>query len=141
MKKSKNILKLLILIIIILFTTFTSHSEASFWSDIFKYGDDFLEQGATEAANIATNPEDPNVGATDENTRQLMNDIYSVLFPLGVAITVIVGGILGIKFMLASAEDKAKVKQSMVPYVIGCIVIYGSFGIWRICIQIFSTLG
>ena len=69
-----------------------------------------------------------------------MNDLYSIVFPLGVAVTVIVGVVLGIKFMLASAEDKAKVKESMVPYVVGCIVIYGAFAIWKISIQLFSAL-
>ena len=70
--------------------------------------------------------------------RKVINDIWGLLFPLGIAVTVIVGGVLGIKFMLASAEDKAKVKESLVPYVVGCVVIYGAFGIWKLTIEIFS---
>lgn len=138
MKNNKIIFKILILTVILLFTMLINTSEAAFWSNIFEYGDNFLETGANAATQI--DPSNLNAGATDKKTRELMDDLYSIVFPLGVVATVVVGAILGIKFMLASAEDKAKVKESMVPYVVGCIVIYGALGIWRICIQIFSAL-
>lgn len=48
----------------------------------------------------------------------------------------IVGIIIGIQFMVASAEDKAKVKEALVPYVIGCIVIFGAFTIWSTVVNI-----
>ena len=136
MKKTINLLiKIVFIIIILQFNICNSTveaSEGSFWSDIISQGDRFIQIGESSATNEDT--------ATDADMMQVMDDIYSILFPLGVVATVMVGGFLGIKFMLASAEDKAKVKESMVPYVIGCIVIYGAFGIWKICIQIFSSL-
>ena len=48
----------------------------------------------------------------------------------------LVGTIIGIQFMVASAEDKAKVKEALVPYVIGCAVIFGSFTIWSIAVNL-----
>lgn len=48
----------------------------------------------------------------------------------------LVGTVLGIQFMVASAEDKAEVKKALVPYVIGCIVIFGAFTIWSIAVNI-----
>lgn len=48
----------------------------------------------------------------------------------------IVGIIIGIQFMVASAEDKAKVKEALVPYVVGCIVIFGAFTIWSIAVNL-----
>lgn len=48
----------------------------------------------------------------------------------------IVGIIIGIQFMVASAEDKAKVKEALVPYVIGCVVIFGAFTIWSVVVNI-----
>ena len=47
-----------------------------------------------------------------------------------------VGTIIGIQFMIASAEDKAKVKEALVPYIIGCVVIFGAFTIWSIVVNI-----
>ena len=49
----------------------------------------------------------------------------------------IIAGILGIKFMIGSAEEKAQIKDALIPFVIGCIVIFGAFGIWKI----FVTMG
>ncbi len=66
--------------------------------------------------------------------------IFNSLLSVGVVLTVIIGGFLGIKFMLASAEDKAEIKQMIIPYVIGCIVIYGAFGIWKIIITILDQI-
>ncbi len=131
MKISKALIKILVVLIILQFTIPINTSKAAFWSDIFTYGDNFVETGASQQDSNA---------ASDEKTMEIMNDLYSVLFPLGVVITVIIGGVLGIKFMMASADDKAKVKESMVPYVVGCAVIYGAFGIWKIAIEIFSAL-
>lgn len=132
MKKSKNIFRILMLTIILLFMIFNNTSKAAFWSDLFEYGDNFLETGKNSSQYSNS--------ASDKEVQSIVNDIYNILFPLGVVVTVIIGGVLGIKFMLASAEDKAKIKESMVPYIIGCIVIYGAFGIWKICIQLFSGL-
>ena len=42
--------------------------------------------------------------------------------------------------MIASAEDKAKIKEAMIPYVLGCIVIFGAFGIWKLAITILNNL-
>ncbi len=75
-----------------------------------------------------------------ENFKINIDTIYNILVTIGIALTVIIGGILGIKFMMASAEDKAKIKEAMIPYVIGCIVIYGAFFIWKIAIVVFSDI-
>ena len=47
-----------------------------------------------------------------------------------------VGTIIGIQFMMASAEEKAKVKEALIPYVVGCAVIFGAFTIWSIAVNI-----
>ena len=38
--------------------------------------------------------------------------------------------------MLGSVDEKAQVKDAIVPFVIGCMVVFGAFGIWRIFINI-----
>ena len=48
----------------------------------------------------------------------------------------IVGTILGIQFMTASAEDKAKVKEALIPFAVGCAVILGAFAIWSAVIDV-----
>ena len=94
--------------------------------DIIKSGDEFINGG-----NILINKQ-----KLDEKQSFIFNSLLSV----GVVLTVVIGGFLGIKFMLASAEDKAEIKQMLVPYVVGCIVIYGAFGIWKLIITILDQM-
>lgn len=119
---------LLILLIIQFIFAIVNIARAETW---IESADKFLALGKSNASGI---------GSSDSEVMEIINSIYDILFPLGVVITVIVGGALGIKFMMASAEDKAKIKESMIPYVVGCIVIYGAFGIWKLVITIFSSM-
>ena len=59
---------------------------------------------------------------------------------IGIVVMLLVGTIIGIQFMVASAEDKAKVKETLVPYVIGCVVIFGAFAIWKLAVTVFSQI-
>ena len=38
--------------------------------------------------------------------------------------------------MTAETESKAKIKESLMAYFIGCVVIFGAFTIWRIVVTI-----
>ena len=42
--------------------------------------------------------------------------------------------------MLGSIEEKAQVKEALIPFIIGCIVVFGAFGIWKIVTQIGSMI-
>lgn len=75
----------------------------------------------------------------DENKlASASNEVYGMLSSVGMVASVIVGIILGIKYMMASVEEKANVKESLTPYFIGCIVVFGAFGIWKLVINTFS---
>ena len=77
----------------------------------------------------------------DENKlASASNEVYGMLSSVGMVASVIVGIILGIKYMMASVEEKANVKESLTPYFIGCIVVFGAFGIWKLVINTFSGL-
>lgn len=76
----------------------------------------------------------------DVKLKEASNSIYNLLSSIGMIVSVIVGIILGITFMMASAEDKAKVKEALIPYIVGCIVVFGAFGIWKIVINTFNGI-
>ncbi len=54
-------------------------------------------------------------------------------------VAVIVGLIIGIRFMVSGVDEKAKIKEELMPYVIGCFIIFGAFGIWKIIVSILSS--
>ena len=62
--------------------------------------------------------------------------IYKLLLSLAIIIAIIIGMILGIQFMVASADEKAKVKEALIPFIVGCIVVFGAFTIWKIVVNV-----
>ena len=81
-------------------------------------------------------------GANTENTisqsslKNTIDLIYNILLAVGIIVAVVAGAILGVQFMVASADGKAELKERLVPYVVGCVVIFGAFGIWKLVITI-----
>lgn len=86
------------------------------------------------------------LNAGDENTieaeslQDLSGRIYNILLEIGVGLSVIIGIILGIKFMLSGVEEKAEVKKMIWVYVVGCVVTFGSFGIWKLVVSILEQI-
>ena len=75
-----------------------------------------------------------------EALRDFSNSMSNTLLLVGMIIAVIVGIILGIKLMLSSVEEKAKVKEMLTIYVVGCVVLFGAFTIWKLCVGIFQDI-
>ena len=119
-----------IILILLQFIFINNNVYASISDDILSSGSDFIEDGRQNAINMIDG----------EAVQAEVNIIYNVLFGVGVCLTVIVGAILGIKLMFGSIEEQAKVKETLMPYIIGCIIIYGAFGIWKIVISIMSSI-
>ena len=107
-------------------------AKATTLDDIFSTGDNFISEGKNGSK------EDDFVDYAE--VRQNISNIGNILTALGVVFAVIIGGILGIQIMWGSIEAQAKAKEMLIPYVIGCIVIFGAFGIWKLAVTIFSQL-
>jgi len=69
-----------------------------------------------------------------------MSDIiFNVLLIIGIVIAVIWGMFIAIKFITGSVEEKAEVKKTLIPYVAGCVVLFGAFTIWKIVVTILQS--
>lgn len=66
--------------------------------------------------------------------------LAGILQGLGIFIIAIVGIILGIRFMLATPNDKAKVKEAFMIYLVGSVIIIVALGIWKLMISILDVL-
>ena len=125
MKAKKMLISILIALLLISLSITTV--QAASIGDIFDDAEGFISTG--ESAGTS--------GAISESSLQNMSNlIYNILLILGIAIAVIIGVVLGIQFMTGGVEEKAKVKDSLIPYVAGCVVIFGAFTIWKIVITI-----
>ena len=98
-------------------------------SDVISGGDSFINAGKGGSAQI------------DKGSLQnASSSIYNILLICGMIVAVLIGAILGIKFMIGSVEEKAEIKAALVPFVIGCIVVFGAFGIWKIVVTVGNNL-
>ena len=122
-----KIIKITMLVIMIIFIL---SSNIFAVSDMFSQADDWIGTGKN------------NVGTTMNTTtlQEASGSIYHILLGIGVAVAVIVGAILGIQFMTAGVDKKVEVKEALVPYVISCIVVFGSFGIWKLVVTILNSV-
>lgn len=129
-KKVADISKKIILIMIIFQVAFMPISNATFWDKVIETGDKFISDG--EAADSGE--------VDNDKLTQNINNIYNALLALGVVLSVIIGALLGIKFLVGSIEEQAKTKELLIPYAVGCIVVFGAFGIWRILINVLGKV-
>lgn len=129
----KNIVNKIFIMIFIILCIFssslvTTKVYAGKISDIFTQADDFIGKGDSTISTI---------GQTE--MQELSETIYNVLLIIGIIVAVIIGMIIGIKFMTGSVEEKAKVKETLIPYIAGCIVVFGAFTIWRLVVIVMQS--
>jgi len=93
--------------------------------------------GWFEGAQNFMNSADSNITINSTELNKPSSEVYNILTSFGMIIAVVVGIVLGIKYMIAGADEKAEVKETLLPYIIGCVVTFGAFGIWKILINTF----
>ena len=129
---SKIIKTLTIIAVLVLLTVLipTIEVQATGIGEIISGADDFIEAGE----------QDPNSTIDETDLKNMSDLLYNTLLILAIVIAVIVGLVIGIKFMTGSVSEKAKIKETLIPYVAGCIVIFGAFGIWKLVVEIMKSV-
>ena len=81
----------------------------------------------------------PNTGNTTQ-IDTVGQKIMGILQTLGIVVAVIVLMVLGIKYMMGSAEERAEYKKTMIPYVVGAVLIFGATTIANMIYQFANGL-
>lgn len=124
MSKVMKILSLVVILAIVATFSFTTISLATgedyrgTVTDLFEGGDSVDTGGIT------------GVGA----------NIVSIITTIGIIVAVVVLLILGIKYMMGSASEKAEYKKTMIPYLVGAILIFGASAIAKAVIAMSSSI-
>ena len=129
MKKYKKLLINIMVIFIILFNLFIPNAYAGPLQDIMNRAEGFVNNGEN-GGNVINN----------DALREGSNTLYNVLLVIGIAEAFIWGIVLGIQFITGSLGEKADVKKNLIVYIIGCIIIFGAFGIWKLLLQLLQPL-
>lgn len=67
-------------------------------------------------------------------------NIVSIITTIGIIVAVIVLLILGIKYMMGSASEKAEYKKTMIPYLVGAVLIFGASAIAKAIIAMSESI-
>ena len=127
-KKISKFIVILLFVIIIFFVFQINTTYVQAIDGIITGADNFINKGTGHEP-------------IDVNDLQPMSDtIYNILLVMAIVVAVIIGSVIGIKFMTGSVAEKAQVKETLIPYVAGCAVIFGAFGIWKLIIEIMKAV-
>lgn len=132
---NKNIIKIIFIIILFLITMNTLQVT----SNASKDDSDSIQSAMKNAKQFSSGEiEDGGQIITIDETKvqNVSNMISSVLLGIAVVVAVITTAILGMSFIVQSAEGKAKIKEALVPLVIGMIISFGAFTIWKFAINL-----
>ena len=62
----------------------------------------------------------------DSGVANLGGQIVGIIQVVGIVVAVVILLVLGIKYMTGSAQEKAEYKKTMIPYIIGAILIFAA---------------
>lgn len=133
MKKYEKIVNIILMALLmstflVIFAPVTQASGGNI-GDIVSEAGEFINVGKNENSPINENALKPG-----------SSTLYNVLLAIGIAVALIWGLVLGVQFVTGSLEDKADIKKGLIPYIIGCVIIFGAFGIWRLVINLLEPL-
>lgn len=98
--------------------------------NVIKGGNDFINLNNSNSSKIIDT----------DGLKDLSQFVSGTLLTIAIGVTVLTGAIMGIKFVTQSVDDKAKIKESMVPWIIGIMVSFGAYTIWEVAVKIFSNI-
>ena len=75
-----------------------------------------------------------------EGLTNVGQQIISIISVVAIVISVIVLLILGIKYMMGSASEKAEYKKTMIPYLVGAVIIFGAGAIAQVVVNLADSI-
>ena len=92
--------------------------------NIAKADDVTVEDIKGGVSNFMQAGQSQNNPLNQEGLQNVSDVVYNVLLAVGIIAAVIVGLIIGIKYMMGSVAQKAETKELLAPYIVGCVIIF-----------------
>ena len=122
MTKTKKIVGIMIVALILTMTTVSRANDATTGLD-----------PAGMASNLTGTQSD-----AQGDVLNIGNQIIGIITTVGVVVAVVILLVLGIKYMMGSASEKAEYKKTMIPYLVGAVLIFGASAITKVVVQLAS---
>ena len=92
-------------------------------------------------SSLALTPGEMNGSANATGVNSITNvgnSIIGILQVVGIVLSVVILIVLGIKYMMGSAEEKAEYKKTMMPYIVGAALIFAASALAQVIYQFFT---
>ena len=133
MKVKKIIYYICLIFIISIFVMNTYVNAATSMESIIKGAKDFTSGDIEDSSSLQ-------ISVTSDKLQGVSKIINNVLMTVAIISAFISITLMGINLVIQSTEEKAKVKEAMIPFCIGAIISFGAFGIWKLAVTMFSEL-
>ena len=80
-----------------------------------------------------------NAGVNAGELKQIVIPVINILTVIGVFVLVAVTIIMGIKYMFATPDVAAKLKQQLIGLVVSAVVVLGATAIWKIVYNVLTS--
>lgn len=120
MKKSIKVISTLLLTIMLV---------ASIAGTVLAVDPNTVLNGLNGNGNVQTN-----------DLTEVGNNIVTIIQVVGIVIAVIVLLVIGIKYMMGSASEKAEYKKTMIPYIVGAVLIFAGTSLVRVIYSLSTSV-
>ena len=86
--------------------------------------------GATLTTNSITSDKD--LGDAGTNIETVGSKVLTTISNVGIVLSVVMLAIIGVKYMMGSADERAEYKKTLLPYIIGAFLIFGASTVAKI---------
>ena len=98
--------------------------------EIITAGKGFISEGSSKSVS----------GTSEDEFADALSPIGSILAGVGIVIFLAVLAIMAIKWIVAKPDQKAKLQQQFVGYVVAAIVFFGAVGVWQLARDIMQKI-
>lgn len=129
MKIFRNILVVITTLIIIM--AIEPEVKATTFDDMKSKIDNFMGIGQSQGDSAVSG----------DDMKKIIVPIANILTAIGVFVLVGVTIIMGIKYMFATPEEAAKLKQQLIGLVVSAVVVLGATAVWKIVYNVLTSTG
>ena len=91
---------------------------------------------ATSVGGMELSPNTDNTG----DITTIGNKVMGIIQVVGTIAAVAIVMVLGIKYMMGSAEEKAEYKKTMIPYIVGAVLIFAGTSLVRVIYSLSTSV-
>lgn len=105
-----------------------SSSQMDSYSSINEKAKEFINRGSGKET------------ISQQKVEQDLKPLAQILMGIAVLVLLSVGAILGVKYMISGADDRAKIKEKLIWYIVSAVLIFGAVAIFNIVINILNKV-